>query len=226
MTRFFLHHHKRRAAPQLREQHGEIVARQRDAASGRCITWPRKMHEDGAAASSHPRAVVVTKHENEIVEMIVAGQAVGARRRRQLDESVVAAIRWVLAPTIVGANGAQRKLRPWPWQSVGAVEHLADGKPPKGRRAIALPLQRLGAAPAERRAPHAVRQEKAPFPWISGCAPQRDVPLNSHDQLTFSCPVKLTEPLVQWEGPPYYWRPRSSRGDSHGQCAQDPDHRR
>jgi hypothetical protein len=34
------------------------------------------MHEDGAAPPLHARAVVVTKHENEIVEMVVAGKAV------------------------------------------------------------------------------------------------------------------------------------------------------
>ena len=173
------HHYNRRPAPQLCKQHQEVVSRERDAACRRRVTWPREMHEDGAAMPLHARAVIVTENENQIVEIVVAGQAVGSRSRRQSDELVVAAVGWVLAPAIVGPNGAQRKYRPRPRHTVGAIEHLEDRKAPERCRAVAFPLQRLDAAPAERCAAHAVRQEKSPFPRIPGCAPQRDVSLKS-----------------------------------------------
>ena len=163
----------------------EVVPRERDAACRRRVAWARKMHEDGAAPPLHARAVVVTENENQIVEIVVAGQAVGARSRRQFDEPVVVAVGGILAPAIVGPDGAQRKYRPRPRHTIGAIEHLANGKAAERCGAVAFPLQRLDAAPAERRAPHAMRQDKAPFPWISGCAPQRDVSLNSHGQLAF-----------------------------------------
>ena len=178
-------HTYRRPAPQLCKQHQQVVMRERDAACRRRVAWARKMHEDGAAPPLHARAVVVTENENQIVEIVVAGQAVGARSRRQFDEPIVVAVGWILAPAIVGPNGAQRKYRPRPRHTIGAIEHLTNGKASERCRAVAFPLQRLDAAPAERRTPHAMRQDKAPFPWISGCAPQRDVSLNSHGQLAF-----------------------------------------
>ena len=124
------------------------------------------------------------------------------RSRRQFDEPVVAAVGWILAPAIVGANGAHRKYRPRPHHTIGAIEHLANGKASKRCRAVAFPLQRLDAAPAKRRTPHAMRQDKAPFPWISGCAPQRDVSLNSHGQLAFFLLGEANRPACPMGRPP------------------------
>src|SRR6476659_2718484 len=123
-------HIYRRAAPQLCKQHEQVMMRERDAARRRRVAWARKMHEDGAAMPLHARAVIVTENENQIVEIVVAGQAVGSRSRRQSDELVVAAVGRILAPAIVGPNGAQRKYRPRPRHTVGAIEHLEDRKAP------------------------------------------------------------------------------------------------
>src|SRR6476659_223485 len=169
-------HIYRRAAPQLCKQHEQVMMRERDAACRRRVAWARKMHEDGAAPPPHARAVVVTENENQIVE--------------------------ILAPAIVGPDGAQRKYRPRPRHTIGAIEHLTNGKPAERCRALAFPLQRLDAAPAERRAPHAMRQDKAAFPRISGCAPQRDVSLNSHGQLAFFLLAEANRPACPMGRPP------------------------
>src|SRR5262249_60259336 len=96
------------------------------------------MHEDGAAPPLHARAVVVSKHENQVVEIVVASQAVGAGSRGQFDEPVVAAIGGILAPTIVGSNGAPGEYPPPPPQAVRAVEDPANLK--SSNRGGARPL--------------------------------------------------------------------------------------
>lgn len=178
------------------------MSRERDAACRRSITWTGKMHEDGAAPSPHPRAVVITEHDDEIVEMVGTRQAVGMRSRREPNELVVVAVRRILAPAVVGPDGMDRKLRPRPRYTAGAIEHLANGKAARRCRAVALALQRLDAAPAERRAPHAMRQGKAALAWISGCAPERDVSLKSHSQLAFFLPGEANRHACPMGRPP------------------------
>ena len=196
------HHHKRRPAPQLRKQHQQIVQRQRDAARRRCIAWACKMHEDGAAPPLHARAVVIPEHEHEVVEMVSTGQTIGALQRGKPDHLVIVAILRIFAPAVAGADRMDRKLRPRPRHAIGAIEQLANGKAAERCRAVALPLKRLDAAPAERRAPHAMRQGKAPFPRISGRTPQLDVTLNSHDRLAFFLLGEANRPACPMGRPP------------------------
>ena len=73
-------HTDRRAAPQLCKQHQQVVPRQRDAACRRRITGSREMHEDGAArALARAGGRCNPSTSIEIVEMVGAGQTIGAR---------------------------------------------------------------------------------------------------------------------------------------------------
>ena len=86
------------------------MSRERDAARGRRVTRSREVHEDGAALSPHPRPVVIAEHQHEIVEMVRARQAIGGAPRRKPDQPIVVAIGGILAPAVIGADRAQRKL--------------------------------------------------------------------------------------------------------------------
>jgi len=147
------------------------------------------MHEDGAALSSHPRPVVVAEHEHDIVKVVGAFQSFGAPLRRKRDQPIVVAAGGIVTPAVVFADRAHRKLGPRPGAPVDPVQHLADGKAPEGRAAVAFAFQGADAGAAERSRAHAMGKDEASLASLSRGRPHRDWPSspNPHDRTAFFC---------------------------------------
>jgi hypothetical protein len=78
----------------------EIGVAQRNASLSRQKTRARDMHENSAAAISDPRPDIVVKHDDDIVETVVAVQVFGAGRIGQSDPTIIVAILRCIAPAI------------------------------------------------------------------------------------------------------------------------------
>ena len=122
----------------------------RDAAGGRCKFLPRQVQEHGAAAMRDARATVVIDLDDEVIEMILAFQAVAGGIARALDRPVVMPIVGVLAPGIVTADRLHGQKRPWPRVTVGAPPQFFGMEDAPGRAAVAFALVGADAAAAER----------------------------------------------------------------------------
>jgi hypothetical protein len=108
------------------------------------------MNEDRAAAPRHAWERIVVEFDDEIVEAVVPSQPITWFSGRPPKGLVIAAVRWVLAPGIVGPDPAQGEQGPGRRQAVGAPPQ-PDGVKPAGRRAaIAFALVGPHAAAAER----------------------------------------------------------------------------
>ncbi len=83
----------------------------------------------------------MTEDENEVIEMVVAREAIGAVSRRELDQPIIVAVGWILAPGVVGADRANRQRRARSRDAIGPVQHEAEGKAPERRRPVPFPLQ-------------------------------------------------------------------------------------
>jgi hypothetical protein len=189
----------------MRDQHCEVMPRQRDAALCRCEAWPGEVNEDGAAFALDPRPVVVTKDQHEIVEMIRALQALSASPRRQLAKPVVVGVGRIVAPAIIVADRARRELRPRPCHTIGAIIEPANRKTAERGSAVAFAFKRANAGTAEcRRANGVSERDQAPLP-MSGSPPDNDRPtaLNRHDQLTLYQPREPRDRLVHGACPAY-----------------------
>jgi len=114
----------------------------RDAAGGRCKFLPRQVQEHGAAAMRDARATVVIDLDDEVIEMILAFQAVAGGIARALDRPVVMPIVGVLAPGIVTADRLH--------VTVGAPPQFFGMEDAPGRAAVAFALVGADAAAAER----------------------------------------------------------------------------
>ncbi len=182
-----------RPPPQFCEQHREIMARQRDAPVGRREARPREMHEDGAAFAPHARPVVITEHQHQIVEMVVALQSFGASPRWQGDQPVVVAVGGIVAPAVVIADGAHRQSGAGPGDAVGPIKYLAHCEAAERRRAVAFALQGVDAGAAERRGPDAMPKRDPRVASIPRRAPDQDRlgSLNPHDNEPFSARASL-----------------------------------
>lgn len=121
-----------------------------NAALGRRVTRARDVHEDGAALAADARDAVMVKHNDDVVDAIVAPQAFGARAIGMTDEPVVVAILRVVAPAIVDADCPHRKTRCRPAGGNGVKKHFDHCEPAQGRAAVAFPLARHHATAAER----------------------------------------------------------------------------
>ena len=78
------------------------------------------MQEHRAAAAGDPRGGVVVDLDNEIVEVILARQAVTLLGARQADRLIVVAVGGIFAPGIFNANRADRQEGFWTAVTVGA----------------------------------------------------------------------------------------------------------
>ena len=78
------------------------------------------MQKHRTAAAGDARRGVVVDLDNEIVEVILARQAVAGLPLREPDRLVVVAIIGVFAPGVFAANWAGRQQRPRPGVTVGA----------------------------------------------------------------------------------------------------------
>jgi len=98
----------------------------------------------------------VSEDDDDVVDVIVPPERLGAGGTRQSYWLIVGWIRWVITPAIIltqGANGEPRAGRRNP---VSAIKHLANRPDARRRGAVALPLHR--------RRDHACRTQRAPNP--------------------------------------------------------------
>src|ERR1700742_5242204 len=89
------------------------------------------MDEHRAAAAGDSRARVVVDLDDEVVESVGAGEAVGRAPGRHLHRPIVMAVRRVLAPTVVEANPLHRQC--------GSRTAVALAAPPEPFRAEDTP---------------------------------------------------------------------------------------
>ena len=113
----------------------------------------------------------MAENDDDVVEAVVAPEALGAAGEGQLDGFVVVRAGRVVAPAVVGSYGAGRMLKWRHGQPVGSKQHPADRPSAGRRRAVALQLSNLNAGPAQRaREPrgstldHASRRSRAERP--------------------------------------------------------------
>ncbi len=131
------------------QQPPQRSSRQGDAAGRRQKTFSRQMDEDGAAAPCHARADIVVDLDDEVVEVVGAPKAVGARGAGELDRPVVASIGRLLAPAVIRPRDADGQRGARPRASIRTppdpdrVEKPARGCP------VPFALVRLNAAAAE-----------------------------------------------------------------------------
>ena len=92
------------AAPQRREELAHRMFCDSDAAFGRRKVLPREVEKDGAATIAHPRAAIVIKYDNDVIEMIVAIQTFMMSRIGEAHRAVVISVCGVVTPTIGGFN--------------------------------------------------------------------------------------------------------------------------
>jgi len=107
------------------------------------------MQEYSAAAASNARPSVMVDFDNEIVEAVGAPQPVTWFIGRPVEGPVVPPIGRVFAPGVVGANPPDRQQGARPRQAVGSPPQPNRMKLPGRRRAVAFPLDRFDAGPAQ-----------------------------------------------------------------------------
>ena len=128
----------------------KIMSLQSDAASRGAKSRARNVDEDSTATTGHPRPSIVVDFNDEIVEAVVAAQAVARFSGRPLVGAVVTPIVRVLAPSVVSGDLANRQACLWPRQTVGAPPQPNRAKAAGRRAAVAFALVGLDAGAAER----------------------------------------------------------------------------
>jgi hypothetical protein len=79
----------------------EVGTLERYAPLRRFKSRARDVYEDRAAASFDARAVVVADYYDEVVEVVVAPKALGARRVRMTYPSIVVPVADIITPAVV-----------------------------------------------------------------------------------------------------------------------------
>lgn len=108
------------------------------------------MKEDRAAAPAAPTAVVIVEDDHDVIEMVVAPQALVRPGTRDRDEPVVGWARHVIAPSEARAERRQRQGRTPSPHPVRPIIAEQERKGSDGARVIAFPLHPAQSAGAER----------------------------------------------------------------------------
>src|SRR5262245_13576778 len=124
--------------------------RHRNTSRGRRKVGSRQMQEHGAAAPGNARARIVVDLDDEIVEVILAGQAVAGRTARKADRLVVMAVGRIFAPGILGTDRTDRQKAFRADMAVGAPPQAPRMEDAARGAAVALALVGPDAATAER----------------------------------------------------------------------------
>ena len=114
-------------------------------AHGGTVVMTRPEHPSG-----DPRPGVLVDLDDEIVEMILAGQSVAVISTIEPHSLIVMPVRWILAPAIRGGDRADRQKATRTWMAVGSPPQPDGAKRPTRRSAIAFAFVRLDSAAAER----------------------------------------------------------------------------
>src|SRR5689334_14885471 len=108
------------------------------------------MQEHRAAAAGNPRTRVVVDLDYEIVEVVLAPQAVAALAAAETNRLIVMTIGRVFAPGVLGADRPDRQEGLRPDVTIGAPPQPARVKDAERGAAVALALVGLDAATSER----------------------------------------------------------------------------
>ena len=109
------------------------------------------MQEYSATAAGNPRPSVVVNFDYEIVEAVGAPQPVAWFIGRPLEGPVIPPIGRVFAPGVGGPDASDWQQGVRPHQAVGSPPQANRMKLPGRRRAVAFPLGRFDAGPAQGR---------------------------------------------------------------------------
>ncbi len=107
------------------------------------------MQEYSAAAAGNTRPSVMVDFDDEIVEAVGAPQPVAWFIGRPVEGTVVPSIGRVFAPGVVGSDPPDRQQGARPRQAVGSPPQPNRTKLPGRCRAVAFPLGRFDAGPAQ-----------------------------------------------------------------------------
>src|SRR4051812_40345450 len=138
------------------------------------------MQEHGAAASGNARAGVVVDLDDEIVEVILAPQAVAGLAGRTPHGLVIMAVGRIFAPGVFGPDRPGGNVRPGARMAIGPPPQSPGMEDAARGAAVAFALVGLDAATAERdRDGPAIRREPAPSGIPGGAvnADQRERPI-------------------------------------------------
>jgi hypothetical protein len=108
------------------------------------------MHKNRAAAPRYARPAIMVKFDDQIVELIIAPQAIAGLAGFAPDWAIVAAIARVFAPGIVWADCTQWKPRSRTKAPIGAPPQPPQSEAAKRRCAVAFTFVGLDAGPPER----------------------------------------------------------------------------
>jgi len=108
------------------------------------------MDEHGAAAAGDSGLRVVVNLNKQVIEAVIAPQAVAWFTGRPLKSLVIPPVGRIFAPGIGATDAAQRQWRPRAWQAIGPPPNPHRQKLTAWYAAVALAFVRLNAAAPER----------------------------------------------------------------------------
>lgn len=152
----------------------QISAFQRDAACSRREIFSREVNEHSAAAIRNARPRVVVEFDDQVVEMIVAPEAIRVARRRKFYRAVVILISRVLAPAIVLTDSSKRQFGSRKGQAIRPPPDPQEPEPPARRRAVAFAFVLADAGAAQGDRENAVSGDQMPARRASGGARDPD----------------------------------------------------
>ena len=130
------------AGPQVRGNSLQVRKCQRDAAFCRGKIRCSYMEKYGAAQPSDNRIVILTKHDNKIIQPVMPHQFFMAGRIRQGDGTVITGVGGIVAPAIRFGQGPAWEFRRWFCHTISTVKHLARQKIANRCGAVAFPFVR------------------------------------------------------------------------------------
>src|SRR5579863_2034684 len=118
---------------------------QRHAAGGRRKARPRDMDEHGAAQAGDARPRIVIELKEQVIEAVLAPEAVAWFIGRAPKAAIVAPVGWVFAPGIRSADTARRQQRPRPRLPPPSAAPRASARAPCSHSVFACFPSRRGA---------------------------------------------------------------------------------
>ena len=113
---------------QVFQQTDEMVSPERNAPGGRCIAWPRNMHEHRASPALHTRPRVVVEDQNHIVQSIRPPHVLRTCRIGMFHFAVVVPVADSITPALGRTNGRKREAGLWTAQMILTIIAPADRK--------------------------------------------------------------------------------------------------
>jgi hypothetical protein len=91
---------------EMGEQQPQIPLGQSYTALRRLVSRACDVHEDCASLAAYARVSIVIEHDDDVIEMVVSPESLGAGRIRVSNGAVIIPIARGIAPAIIGPDGA------------------------------------------------------------------------------------------------------------------------